>query len=69
MEETSTDAKLIFESLKNLIQNQLQLDIADLKAFVYDGAYVMNGQEKSVAARFGKVEESNATLNVLSVTV
>ena len=54
--------------MKNLIQSQLQLDLADLKAFVYDGAYVMNGQEKGVAVRFGKVEESNATLNVLTVT-
>ena len=42
-EETSTDAKLIFESLKNLIQNQLQLDLADLEAFVSDGASVMTG--------------------------
>ena len=42
-EETSTDAKLIFESLKNLIQNQLQFDLADLKAFVSDRTSVMTG--------------------------
>ena len=63
-EETSTDAKSIFESLKNLIQKQLQLDLADLKAFVSDGASVMTCQEKGVAARFCKVEESSTMLNV-----
>ena len=45
-EETSTNVQLIFESLKNLSHNQLQHDLADLKAFVSDGASVMTGQEK-----------------------
>ena len=45
-EETSTNVKSIFESLKNLIQNQLQLDLADLKAFVSDGASVMTDREQ-----------------------
>ena len=64
LEETSANAKSIFESLKNLIQNQLQLDLADLKAFMSDGASVMTGQEKGVAAKFHKVEESSTMLNV-----
>ena len=63
-EEANADAKSIFESLKNLIQNQLQLDLAHLKAFVSDGASVMTGREKGVAARFRKVEESSTMLNV-----
>ena len=62
-EQTSANAKSIFESLKYLIQNQLQLDLADLKAFVSDGASVMTGREKGVAARFCKVEESSTMLN------
>ena len=45
-EETSTNVQLIFESLKNLSHNQLQHDLADLKAFMSDGASVMTGQEK-----------------------
>ena len=49
---------------KNPIQNQLQLDLADLKAFVSDGASVTTVWEKGVAARFRKVEESSTTLNV-----
>ena len=62
-EQTSANARSIFESLKNLIQNQFQLDLADLKAFVSDGASVMTGQERGVAARFCKVEESSTMLN------
>ena len=64
LEETSTNAKLIFECLKNLSQNQLQHDLADLKAFVSDGASVMTGREKAVVARFRKVEESSTMLSV-----
>ena len=63
-QETSTDAKSIFESLKNLIQNQLQLDFADLKTFMSAGASVMTGREKDVAVRFCKVEESSTMLNI-----
>ena len=63
-EETSANVKSIFESLKNLIQNQLQLDLADLKAFVSDRASVMTDREKGVAARFRKVEESSTMLNI-----
>ena len=63
-QETSTDAKSIFECLKNLIQNQLQLDFADLKAFMSAGASVMTGREKDVAVRFCKVEESSIMLNI-----
>ena len=50
-EETSTDANSIFESLKNLMQNQLQLDLADLKAFVSDGASVKTGREKRCGSK------------------
>ena len=42
----------------------MQLDLADLKAFVSDGASVMTGREKGVAATFHKVEESSTMLNV-----
>ena len=63
-DETRADAKSTFEGLKNLIQNQLQLDLADHKAFVSDGASAMTGREKGVAARFHQVKESSTMLNV-----
>ena len=53
-EETSTDAKSVFESLKNLIQNQLQFDLADLKAFVSDGASAMTVKKKVSRQDFAK---------------
>ena len=53
-EETSTDAKSVFESLKNLIQNQLQFDLADLKAFVSDGASAMTVKKKVSQQDFAK---------------
>ena len=63
-QEISTDAKSIFECLKNLTQNQLQLDFADLKAFMSAEVSVMTGREKDVAVRFCKVEESSTMLNI-----
>ena len=63
-EPTSPDALSIFTCLKTLLTEDLELPLADLKAFVSGRVSVMTGRETGVAARFKELVECNKLLNV-----
>ena len=61
---TSANAQAIFSSLKNLIEQNLKLDLDGVKAFSSDGAAVFTGKREGVAALFGKLEPCKTIINV-----
>ena len=63
-EPTSPDALSIFTCLKTLLTEDLELPLANLKAFVSGRVSVMTGRETGVAARFRELVECNKLLNV-----
>ena len=56
-ENTAPDAQSIYLSLKNLIVNDLSLDLLHFQAFCSDGASVMIGKRRGIAPKFKKDEQ------------
>ena len=63
-ETTSADALSIFFCLKNMLENNLGLNLEELIRFCSDGASVMTGKDNGVAARFKQLEECCGMLSV-----
>ena len=61
---TSANAQVIFSSLKNLIEQNLKLDLDGVKAFSSDGVAVFIGKREGVAALFRKLEPCKTMINV-----
>ena len=62
--ETTADALSIFLCLKNVIENNLGLNLEELIGFCSDGASVMTGKDNMVAARFKQLEECSGMLSM-----
>ena len=62
--ETTGDALSIFLCLKNVIENNLGLNLEELIGFCSDGASVMTRKDNMVAARFKQLEECSGMLSV-----
>ena len=60
----SADALSIFLCLKNVLENNLDLNSQELIEFCLDGASVMTGKDNGVAARFKHLEECSGMLSV-----
>ena len=61
-ETTSADALSIFLCLRNVLENNLGLNLEELIGLCSDGASGMNGKDNGVAARF-KLEECGGILS------
>ena len=61
-ETTSADALSIFLGLRNVLENNLGLNLEELIGLCSDGASVMNGKDNGVAASF-KLEECSGILS------
>ena len=62
--ETTGDALSIFLCLKNVIENNLGLNLEELIGFCSDGASAMTGKDNGVAARIKQLEECSGILSV-----
>ena len=63
-ETMSADALSIFLCLKNVLENNLGLNLEELIGFCLDGASVMTGKDNGVVARFKQIEECCGMLSV-----
>ena len=63
-ETTSADALSIFLCLKNVLENNLGLNLEELIGFRSDGASVMTGKDNGMAVRFKQLEECSGMLSV-----
>ena len=61
---TSADAVSIFESLKNTLEKDLDLELKDLIGFCSDGASVMTGKDNGVAAKLKQLPECATLLSI-----
>ena len=63
-ETMSADALFVFLYLKNVLENNLGLNLEELIGFCLDGASVMTGKDNEVAVRFKQLEECHGMLSV-----
>ena len=63
-ETMSADALFVFLYLKNVLENNLGLNLEELIGFCLDGASVRTGKDNGVAVRFKQLEECHGMLNV-----
>ena len=63
-EITSADALSVFLCLKNVLENNLDLNLEEFLGFYLDGASVMIGKDNGVAARFKQLEECSGMFSV-----
>ena len=61
---TLADALSIFLCLKNVLENNLGLNLEELIGFCLDGASVMTAKDNGMVARFKHLEECSGMLNV-----
>ena len=60
----SADALSIFLCLKNVLENNLGLNLEELIGFCSDGASAITWKDNGVAARFKQLEECSRMLSV-----
>ena len=63
-ETTSANTLSTFLCLKNVLENNLGLNLKGLTGFCLDGASVMTGKDNGVAVRFKQLEECSGMLSV-----